>query len=134
MMYLATISATPELTIALLIAKAQAMVMSTSQEMYLVYFRAGKIFVQAMIMVVIETKKNISSCILGTASFTKGSSPMVAPTIINTSKAKASQRLPRPGTGSLSLPLASMTNTEDSPHVWINESSAITTSVSPSRK
>ena len=116
-MYLATISATPELTIALLIAKAQAMVMSTSQEMYLVYFRAGKIFVQAMIMVVIETKKNISSCILGTASFTKGSSPMVAPAIISTSKAKANQRLPRPGTGSLSLPLANMTNTEDSPHV-----------------
>ena len=70
MMYLATISATPELTIALLIAKAQAMVMSTSQEMYLVYFRAGKIFVHAMIMVVIETKKNISSCILGKPTFT----------------------------------------------------------------
>ena len=87
-----------------------------------------------MMMVVIETKKNMSSCMSGTASLTKGSSPTVAPTIISTNKASASQRLPRPGTGSLSLPLAIMTKTEDSPHVWMNESSAITTNVSPSRR
>ena len=57
-----------------------------------------------------------------------------APTIINISKTKANQRFPFPGTGSVSLPLASNTNTEDSPQVFTKESSAITTSVSPSRR
>ena len=98
-------------------AKAQAMVIRISQEMYLVYLRAGKIFVHAIIIVVTETKKNISSLISGNASFTTGNSPTVAPAIINISKIRANQRFPFPGTGSLSLPLANRTNTEDSPQV-----------------
>ena len=130
----ATASATPEFTIALLIAKAQAIVIRISQDIYLVYLRAGNIFVQAIMIVVMETKKNISNLISGKASLTTGSSPTVAPTIINISKAKANQRFPFPGTGSVSLPLASNTNTEDSPQVFTKESSAITTSVSPSRR
>lgn len=111
----ATASATPEFTIALLIAKAQAIVIRISQDIYLVYLRAGNIFVQAIMIVVMETKKNISNLISGKASLTTGSSPTVAPTIINISKTKANQRFPFPGTGSVSLPLASNTNTEDSP-------------------
>ena len=75
----------------------------------------GNIFVQAIMIVVMETKKNISNLISGKASLTTGSSPTVAPTIINISKTKANQRFPFPGTGSVSLPLASNTNTEDSP-------------------
>ena len=56
----------------------------------------------------------------------------VAPTIISTSKINASQRFFFPEVSG-SLPLVSSTNTEDSPQVGINVSSAITTSVSPSR-
>ena len=130
----ATLSATPEFTIALLMAKAQAIVIKISHEIYLVYLRAGKILVQAMIIVVTETKKNISSFMSGNISFTIGSSPTVAPAIIRINRINANQRFPFPGTGSLSLPLANNTNTEDSPQVGINVSSAITTNVSPSRK
>ena len=98
------------------------------------YLRAGKILVQAMIMVVTETKKNISNFMSGNISFTTGSSPIVAPAIIRISRINANQRFPFPGIGSLSFPLANSTNTEDSPQVGMNVSSAITTNVSPSRK
>ena len=117
-----------------LMAKAQAIVIRISHDIYLVYLRAGKIFVHAIRMVVTDTKKNISSLISGKASFTAGSSPTVAPVIIRISRARANQRLPLLATGSVSLPLASITKTEDSPHVCTKESSAITTKVSPSRK
>ena len=130
MMNLATQSATPEFTIALLIAKAQAIVIRISHEMYLVYLRAGNRFVHAIIIVVIE-KKNISSLISGNISLTIGSSPTVAPTIINTKRNKANQRFFFPAVSG-SLPFVNSTNTEDSPHVGINVSSAITTRVSPS--
>ncbi len=129
----AIISATPELTMARLIANAQAMVIKISHDIYLVYLRAGKSLVHAIITVVTAAKKNISRSIPGSSSSIKGSSPTVAPTIINTSKANANQRFFRPAFGSVSLPLASNTNTEESPHVEINESSAHKTSVSPSR-
>jgi 3'-phosphoadenosine 5'-phosphosulfate sulfotransferase (PAPS reductase)/FAD synthetase len=105
MMYSATASATPEFTIALLMAKAQAIVIRISHDIYLVYLRAGKIFVHAIRMVVTDTKKNISSLISGKASFTAGSSPTVAPVIIRISRARANQRLPLLATGSVSLPL-----------------------------
>ena len=128
----ATQSATPEFTIALLMANAQAIVIRISHEIYLVYLRAGKILVHAMIIVVMQTKKNISSLISGNISLVAGSSPTVAPTIISTSKISANQRFFFPEVSG-SLPLVSSTNTEDSPQVGINVSSAITTSVSPSR-
>ena len=105
-----------------------------THDIYFVYLRAGKIFVHAIIMVVTETKKNISSFIFGKASFTAGSSPTVAPVIINNNRISANRRLPLLATGSVSLPLANITNTEDSPQVCTKESSAITTNVSPSRK
>ena len=98
-------------------AKAHAIVIRISHEMYLVYLRAGKILVHAIMIVVTETKKNISNLIFGNASFTTGSSPTVAPVIIKISNKRANQRFPFPGTGSLSLPLANKTNTEDSPQV-----------------
>lgn len=85
-----------------------------------------------MIIVVMQTKKNISSLISGNISLVAGSSPTVAPTIISTSKISANQRFFFPEVSG-SLPLVSSTNTEDSPQVGINVSSAITTSVSPSR-
>ena len=80
-------AAKPEFSIALLIAKAQAIVIRISQDIYLVYFFGGKILVHAIMMVVMQTKKNISSRISGNASFTTGNSPIVAPTIIKISKA-----------------------------------------------
>ena len=89
MTYFAIIGANPELFIALLIAKAQAIVTKISHEIYLVYFFGGKIFVHAMMIVVIHTKKNMSNFMPGTISFIKGNSPMVAPAIINTSKPRA---------------------------------------------
>ena len=125
-------AAKPEFSIALLIAKAQAIVIRISQDIYLVYFFGGKILVHAIMMVVMQTKKNISSRISGNASFTTGNSPIVAPTIIKISKPNASQRFLRE-TGSVpSLPLASKRKTLDSPHVGTNVSSAQRTSVSPS--
>ena len=74
----------PEFTIARLIANAQAMVIKISHEMYLVYLRAGKSLVHAIITVVTAAKKNISSSTPGNSSSIKGNSPTVAPTIINT--------------------------------------------------
>ena len=62
----AIMEAKPEFSMALLIAKAQAIVIKISQEMYFVYFLGGKSFVHAMMIVVIQTKKNISKRILGT--------------------------------------------------------------------
>ncbi len=79
-------------------------------------------------------KTNIIHVPIGKASFTAGSSPTVAPVIINNNRISANQRLPLLATGSVSLPLANITNTEDSPQVCTKESSAITTNVSPSRK
>ena len=126
-------SATPEFTMARLIANAQAMVIKISHDIYFVYLRAGKSLVHAIITVVIAAKKNISRSIPGNNSSIKGNSPTVAPTIINTNKVNANQRFFLPAFGSVSLPLANNTNTEESPHVEINESSAHSTNVSPSR-
>ena len=56
--------AKPEFSMALLIAKAQAIVIKISQEMYFVYFLGGKSFVHAMMIVVIQTKKNYPSAYL----------------------------------------------------------------------
>lgn len=124
--------AKPEFSMALLIAKAQAIVIKISQEMYFVYFFGGKILVHAMMIVVMQTKKNISKRILGTASFTTGNSPTVAPVIIKINSPKASQRFFL-DTGSVaSLPFANIKKTLDSPHVGIKESSAHNTKVSPS--
>ena len=109
------------------------MVIRISQDMYLVYFFGGKSLVQAIIMVVTQAKKNISNFIPGTASFIKGNSPIVAPPIINTSKVKARMRFFFDSPGTLSLPLATIKNTRDSPQVGINWSSAQRMRVSPSR-
>ena len=105
----------PEFTIARLIANAQAMVIKISHEMYLVYLRAGKSLVHAIITVVTAAKKNISSSTPGNSSSIKGNSPTVAPTIINTNKVNANQRFFLSPFGSVSLPLANNTNTEESP-------------------
>ena len=132
MMLRAIIGATPELLMALLMAKAQAMVMRMSQDMYFVYFLGGKSLVHAMMMVVTQTKKNMSNFIPGTRSFIAGNSPTVAPTIMNTSSAVASRRLPRLSLGTTSLPLDTMRNTRESPQVGMNWSSAQRIRVSPS--
>ena len=86
----------------LLMAKAQAMVTSTSHDMYLLYLRALNIPVHAMMTVVTQTKKNMSNLNPGTQAFMKGSSPTVAPTIMKASRMKANQRL-RPLSISLSV-------------------------------
>ena len=133
MMCFAIKSATPEFTIALLMAKAQAMVTSISHDIYLVYFCGGNNLVQAIMTVVIETKKNISRCSpSGNMLLTAGSSPIVDPAIIRTNNTKANQRFFLPA-GSLSFPLVNIKKTEDSPHVLMKLSSASTTRVSPSR-
>ena len=127
-------SAMPEFSIALAIAKAQAIVIKISHDMYLVYFFGGKIFVHAMMMVVMQAKKNISSCISGNISLNMGSSPMVAPTIIKMSKPSASQRFLGDTFSCGSRPLANIRKTLDSPHVGMKVSSAQRTNVSPSYK
>ena len=134
MIYPANKSATPEFSMALLIAKAQAIVIRISHEIYLVYFCGGKILLHAIITVVMDTKKNISSLMPSGRYFSMpGSSPTVAPTIMNKSRKRVNQRFFFPA-GSYSFPLASIRKTDDSPHVWIKLSSVSTTSVSPSRK
>ena len=134
MMYPASKSATPEFSMALLMAKAQAMVIRISHEIYLVYFCGGNILLHAIITVVMDTKKNISSLMPSGRYFSMpGSSPTVAPTIMNRSRKRVNQRFFLPA-GSYSFPLASIRKTDDSPHVWMKLSSVSTTSVSPSRK
>ena len=117
---------------ALLMANAQAIVIKMSHEMYLVYFFGGKILVQAMMMVVMQTKKNISNRMLVMRSLTKGNSPTVAPTIMKISKLKANHRFFLEIGSSGSLPLANKRKTLDSPQVGMKESSAHNTKVSPS--
>ena len=117
---------------ALLMANAQAIVIKMSHEMYLVYFFGGKILVQAMMMVVMQTKKNISNRMLVMRSLTKGNSPTVAPTIMKISKPKANQRFRLETGSSDSLPFASNRKTLDSPQVGMKDSSAQSTKVSPS--
>ena len=53
----AMISATPEFTMARLIANAQAMVIKISHDIYFVYLRAGKSLVHAIITVVTAAKR-----------------------------------------------------------------------------
>ena len=132
MIAFAIMSAMPEFVMALLMAKAQAMVIKMSHEMYFVYFRAGKILAHAMMTAVTAAKKNMSSFNSGKVSWNQGSSPTVAPTIISTSKNRANVRLRQLTCGSLSCPLAIIRKTEESPHVFTNESSAKSTNVSPS--
>ena len=78
---------------ALLIPNAHAMVISTSHEMYLVYFLGGNILVQAMITAVTAAKKNMSSRIFGKASFTPGRVPTVAPVIMSIRRVRANHLL-----------------------------------------
>ena len=117
---------------ALLIANAQAMVIRISHEIYFVYLRAGKRLVHAIITIVTEAKKNISNFKEGKCSLKKGNSPIVAPMIIINSKTKANNLFFFPACGSTSSPFAIIKNTEESPHVFTNDSSAISTKVSPS--
>lgn len=125
-------SATPEFTMARLIANAQAMVIKISHDIYL-YIYVPEKFGPCHYHSRYSCEKNISRSIPGSNSSIKGNSPTVAPTIINTNKVNANQRFFLPAFGSVSLPLANNTNTEESPHVEINESSAHSTNVSPSR-
>ena len=56
----------PEFCMALLMAKAEAIVTRMSQEMNFVYLRAGKMPAHAMMTVTTQTKKNMSNFIPGT--------------------------------------------------------------------
>ena len=126
MIWRAIKAAKPEFSMALLIANAQAIVIKISHEMYLVYFFGGKILVHAMMIVVMETKKNMSNRMLVIRS------PTVAPTIMKISKLKANHLFFLEIGSSGSLPLANKRKTLDSPQVGMKESSAHNTKVSPS--
>ena len=102
MMYPPTKSAKPDLVIAVEMAKAQAMVMSTSHEKNLVYFFGENMRVQAMMIVVTQAKKNMSNFRNLKFSVTMGNSPTVAPIIIMMSRAKAKKRFLLPMGGSKS--------------------------------
>ena len=129
---LAISAARPDSSMAALMAKAQAMVISMSQLMYLVYFFGGNSLSHAITTAVTEAKKNMSIFTPGKRSLTAGSSPMVAPAIIMMSSARAVHFF-HTGMGrvGISRPLVIIRNTEESPQVRVKASSASSTSVSP---
>ena len=124
----------PEFCIALLIAKAEAMVMRMSQEINFVYLRAGKMFITAIITVTTQTKKNMSNFMPGTSPCAHGNSPIAAPNIMSARSTMVNQRFLRPIADSFWRVSATSRKKEESPQLRINLSSASTTTVSPSRK
>ena len=126
----------PEFCMALDMANAMAMVISTSQEKYLVYFRALKMLSKAMMTVTMQTQKNMSNFMpkrFSAQTRMAGSSPMAAPKIIIKRSMTVNQRFV--GLSALSFcgfEASTMRKNDESPQFAMKLSSASNTRRSPS--